>query len=332
MLVRKEKIDVVTANKISIILQDTPEYLEALQNSNEETTTDAEANHGCNSHEHNSGEDQESTSTIHESMVNSAMELDPYIHNRDYLEYVIQTAKKTVRQEDSLVRILVSVGLTVYSNNPLSIGIRAPTSEGKTYAVMQSSHKKFFPKQDVIVLGSLSPKALIRQHGILVDKDNRPLKGRIKLLNKRIIESQNNQDTKRALELQEELVKLNQEARWLIDLSGKILLFLEPPDQEVWNILKPILSHDAWDIEHPYVDADLKTKNIVTRGWPTCIFCSAKDESRWDVWPEIQSRFLITSPNMSHEKYLESNILTFQRSGLPNFIQQKSLSQSLRRT
>jgi hypothetical protein len=214
------------------------------------------------------------------------------------------------------------VGLTAYSHNPLSIGIRAPTSEGKTYAVTQSL-LKFFSRQDVMILGSLSPKALIRQHGVLIDENNQPLDGRIKQLKKSIRECQVNKKVTEEIELQYELDSLLQKAKLLIDLQGKILLFLEPPHPEVWNIIKPILSHDAWEIEHPYVDADLKTKNVVTRGWPTCIFCSAKDESRWEVWPEIQSRFLITSPNMSPAKYLESNILTFQKSGLPNFVQQK---------
>ena len=63
------------------------------------------------------------------------------------------------------------------------------------------------------------------------------------------------------------------------------------------------------------------TKKVVVRGWPACIFCSAKDESNWPTWPEIISRFLITSPNMIREKYEESNLLIAQRKSLPSFIQ-----------
>jgi hypothetical protein len=61
----------------------------------------------------------------------------------------------------------------------------------------------------------------------------------------------------------------------------------------------------------------------VTRGWPVCIFCSARDESRWEVWPEIQSRFLITSPNMAPIKYQESNFLIAQKMSLPYELQQQ---------
>jgi hypothetical protein len=257
------------------------------------------------------------------TIIDSSPDLDPYAPDMDCAEFVIKTVKKTVKQEDLLVRILVYVGLTVYSYNPLCIGIRAPTSEGKTYAVIQSI-LKFFPTQDLWLIGSISPKALIRQHGILVDKENKSLGDKEKELKKQIKQCGNSKNlASQKVELEDELDKLYQRAKWLINLQGKILIFLEAPHPDVWNIIKPILSHDTWEIEHPYVDADLKTKNVVTRGWPVCIFCSAKDESKWDIWPEIQSRFLITSPNMSPEKYLESNILTFQRLGLPNFVQQQ---------
>jgi hypothetical protein len=109
-------------------------------------------------------------------------------------------------------------------------------------------------------------------------------------------------------------------------LRGKILVFLEPPQHELWNLLKPILSHDSEEIEFPYVDKTdrgMEPKRVIVKGWPACIFCSARDESNWPVWPEIQSRFLITSPNMNSTKYYESNILISQRKGLPSLVQQR---------
>jgi hypothetical protein len=81
------------------------------------------------------------------------------------------------------------------------------------------------------------------------------------------------------------------------------------------------LSHDSHYIEHPYVyyleDFGFTVKKIVTRGWPACIFCSARNESKWPQWTEIQSRSLITSPNMIPPKYREGIKLSAQRKGLP---------------
>jgi hypothetical protein len=253
---------------------------------------------------------------------NICQELGKEIPDGDYVEYVIKIAKRTVKGEDALVRLLVYVGLTVYSHNPLCLGIRAPTSEGKTYSITQTI-QKFFPKEDIWLIGSMSPKALIRQNGVLVDSNGEPLEARIRELKVKIKECDRDDDLNQKIYLESKLSKLYQTGKWLIDLHGKTLVFLEPPHPDLWEIIKSILSHDSWEIEHPYVDADLKTKNIVTRGWPVCIFCSAKDESKWDIWPEVQSRFMIVSPNMSKAKYLESNRLTFQKLGLPDFVQQQ---------
>ena len=116
----------------------------------------------------------------------------------------------------------------------------------------------------------------------------------------------------------------------MIDLDGKILVFLEPPQAELWNLIKPILSHDNKEITYDYVDNEKKrglegsrVQKVIVRGFPACIFCSAKDESHWSTWSEIQSRFLITSPNMTRQKYEESNLLIAQRKGLPSMIQEQ---------
>jgi hypothetical protein len=105
----------------------------------------------------------------------------------------------------------------------------------------------------------------------------------------------------------------------LIDLRKKIYVFLEPPHPELWAILKPIMSHDSFLIEHPYVDTSstegIHVKSILTLGFPTFIFCTAKDESKWEQWDEIVSSSIIMSPNMSPEKYKEANLLTAQLLG-----------------
>ena len=251
-------------------------------------------------------------------------DLKSKIWNLGFADFVIRTAKKTVKREDSLIRQIFYTGLSAYSNNPLSIGIKALTSEGKTYVVKEVI-MKFFPKKDVWIIGSMSPKVIVRQKGKLVDGNtNEPLEPKIRELKKQISLAKN-VETKE--NLQEQLQELLDNSKMVIDLSNKIFVFLEPPHPQTWEILKAILSHDSWEIEHPFVDKTeylgTQVKRVVTWGWPVCIFCSARDESKWEIWPEIQSRCLITSPNMSIEKYQESNLLTAQTMSLPYDIQQK---------
>lgn len=167
----------------------------------------------------------------------------------------------------------------------INLGIIAPTSEGKTYPVIESL--KPFPKEDVWLIGSMSTKPLLRQKGSLVDRNNELLKPKIKELKKEI---RNTKEKDKQEELKEQLEELYENARTLIDLRGKILVFLKPLQHELWNLLKPILSHDSEEIEFPFVDKTergFQPKRVVVKGWPAYLFRNAKDES---VWPEIVSR------------------------------------------
>jgi hypothetical protein len=256
-------------------------------------------------------------------------ELKSKISTSDFFEYVIKAVKKTVKCEDVLIRQILLTGLSSYiEEDPINLGILGPTSEGKTYPVEECI--KFFSKEDVYKVGSMSAKVLVRDKGILVDKNLNPIEDKIRELKnkaKRLPTNKSHEEEKE--QINEELEKLYKDAKTLIDLRGKILVFLEPPQKEVWEILKPILSHDSFEIEFPFVNQTDReghqTKNVVVRGWPSCIFCSARDESNWPLWPEIKSRFLITSPNMVSQKYQESTKILSSRYGLPNIIQQQTI-------
>jgi Bifunctional DNA primase/polymerase, N-terminal len=268
--------------------------------------------------------------------IESIIELEG--RRRNYFEYVVNSIKKTVKSEDALIRQILYTGFSTYvEDDPLNLGILAPTSEGKTYAITESL--QYFPDEDVVYIGQMSPKVLVRQKGILIDKktgesiENKLKELRIKtkeLIKKRnvtkdkIIKNEINDEIE---SIGEDIRKLFENSKTLIDLRGKILVFLEPPQYELWNLLKPILSHDKKEIEFPFVDktanSNAESRDVVVRGWPACIFCSAKDESKWEIWDEIKSRILVTSPNMVIKKYQESNKLISQSKGYPNSIQQQ---------
>jgi hypothetical protein len=201
----------------------------------------------------------------------------------------------------------------------------ATTIWGKTYGIIQTL--QYFQDRSIWYIGSMSPKVIIRQHGVLVDSNNQPLKPRLQGLKKLIKENEDSENEHEVQRLEGELEELKATAKVLIHLQGRCLVFLEPPHKETWNILKATLSHDRFEIEHPYVyevpSLGFAVKNIVTRGWPSCIFASARNESKWDMWPEIQSRFLVVSPNIVPEKVLEGNILIGQSMSLPDRIKHK---------
>jgi hypothetical protein len=236
-------------------------------------------------------------------------------------EYVINTINKTVKLDDSLVRAVFYAGCSTWTFDPMNLVISAPTSEGKTYTVLETL--QYFPSKDIRKIGSMSPKVIIRQDSVLVNADTlKPVKEDIVTLQKQIKKEED--DEKRKQELEEQLEDLRANARPFIDLRGKIYVFLEPPSPDLWNIIKPIMSHDNFIIEHPYVESfqGIHVKSIITLGFPTFIFCTAKDESKWAQWDEIVSRSIVLSPNMSSKKYREATILNAQLIGLPTAMQE----------
>jgi hypothetical protein len=221
-----------------------------------------------------------------------------------------------IKNDPNLVKKIVYTFLSAYTNNPINLGIMADTSEGKTYAVVKVA--EMFPKEDVIVVGRMSPTALIHQRGILVNINGNPIEEKLTEL-----ESQLSQDIKpeEKTSTKHEIKELLRTAKNLIDLRGKTLLFLEPPNPQLWDILKPILSHDKYEIEYKttQTDGSLKVKESIIRGFPAVVFCSARNEASNPIWKEIETRFDIVSPNTDVTKYKEANKFTAQRLSVPDF-------------
>jgi len=87
----------------------------------------------------------------------------------------------------------------------------------------------------------MSAKALVRDKGILVDSRLNPIEDKVRELKKQVNRLSKKSQEEEKEEKLEELEELYKDAKTLIDLRGKILVFLEPPHKEVWEILKPIL-------------------------------------------------------------------------------------------
>jgi hypothetical protein len=93
---------------------------------------------------------------------------------------------------------------------------------------------------------------------------------------------------------------------YVVDLSRKILIFLDQPHQLLLQHLRPMLSHDQKEIRLKITDkvqkAGLKTKNIFLRGYPSVIFCTAGLK----IDEQETTRFLLLSPETNCEKIREA--------------------------
>lgn len=243
---------------------------------------------------------------------------DPYL-TPDPLNFIMRYIAKKVKHEETLIKLTILVMASAYTPNPLNLALESPQSEGKSYSLVEVS--KIFPTNDVWDLGGMTPQVLTRERGYHVDretgknieKDIGELKGAISVLG-------NSEDDKlKRTDLRANLTKLMNNAVKIVDMQGKILLFLEAPHHETFARLRPILSRDKYEIEYKFVDRAYQNGPQVTmeariRGWPVAIYATA-DNPNGNLWDQIRSRFIIVSPNMKKIKYKAANEYTASKYG-----------------
>lgn len=170
--------------------------------------------------------------------------------------------------------------LSAYTeDSQLNVSFNAPSSTGKTYIPTQVA--QYFPDADVRQYGGASPTAFFHDNASF-DKENN---------------------------------------RYVTDLERKILIFLEQPNPKLQQNLRPILSHDKKEIDYKITDKDKKgsnrAKNIIIRGFPATIFCSAG--MRLDE--QEATRAILLSPETSIEKVKEGvHMATLRDSNKAEFL------------
>jgi hypothetical protein len=89
---------------------------------------------------------------------------------------------------------------------------------------------------------------------------------------------------------------------FIVDLDKRLLVFLENPDQKTVEKLRPLLSHDRFEIMYRFTDrtskGKLKTLVSILRGWPAVIFCGRG----MPATEEYSSRWITASPDVSTDK------------------------------
>jgi hypothetical protein len=161
-----------------------------------------------------------------------------------------------------------------------NIAFLAESSTGKSYIPLELSW--YFPSEDVIKLGYVSPTAFFHDWGrIQTFEDFEGFK----------------------------------ETKIFVDLANKLLIFLDMPHPGLLERLRPLLSHDEREIEAKITDRTqkfgMKAKNVVIRGFPTVVFCSANERLN----EQEQTRMLLLSPEKSQEKLWQALLLKLEKEG-----------------
>src|SRR3989344_2750916 len=125
-----------------------------------------------------------------------------------------------------------------------------------------------FPSEDVMKLGNCSPTAFFHEQGEY-NKDKNAI---------------------------------------TVDLSRKIIIFLDQPHTALLERLRSLLSHDEKEMHSKITDKNQKggnrTKTVIIKGFPSVIFCSAGLR----IDEQESTRFLLLSPEVNREKIRQAVI------------------------
>jgi len=178
---------------------------------------------------------------------------------------VIKILGLTIKRDEHNKIITFLCELSAYTeSSQFNISFNAPSSTGKSYIPTEIA--RLFPQEDVIEIGYCSPTAFFHDVGQYI-------KG---------------------------------QKGYVVDLSRKIMVFLDQPHTLLLQHLRPMLSHDKKQICMKITDKSqkfgLRTKNVLLRGFPAVIFCTAGLK----IDEQEATRFLLLSPETSQEKIRES--------------------------
>jgi len=178
------------------------------------------------------------------------------------LEELLEILGLTIKEDKENKIVTLLCELSAYTeNSQFNISYNAPSSTGKSFIPTEIA--KLFPQEDVMEIGYSSPTAFFHDAGEVDPKE----KGKI-----------------------------------IINLARKIMIFMDQPHTQLLERLRPLLSHDKKELNIKITDKaqkqGMKTKNIILRGYPAVIFCTAGLK----IDEQEATRFLLLSPEVNQDK------------------------------
>jgi predicted transcriptional regulator len=240
--------------------------------------------------------------------------------SEDMVKYVLFALDKYIKKDNVTKLSVFFTGLSAYLSEPINLFLKGESGIGKTHNAVQAL--RHFPKGDVWFLGGMSPKNLIHEHGVQLTRDGKPLESVLMERPEKpdMREFEDGESYRRALREYRDAVRSYQEkvkeSYTLVDMSKKILVFLEAPEREVFENLLPILSHDREEIEYRFVDKTtkgLRSQRVVVKGWPATVFLSI-DRSYME---DLATRSFTATPESSQEKIAEAHRMISNAASFP---------------
>ena len=245
------------------------------------------------------------------------------------LDDIVKTCSRELKEECTNIRQILLTLFSAWTSNPQNLRILAPSGEGKTYLV--TTLASLFPQENIIILGKASPQSL--KYNLNSKKVVENGSGNwqdydiaIKPLEE---ELEKTKDKEKIQEIKKQTRELQDSACDYIDFSNKTIIFVDSQSFEMFESLKPTMSHDQENIKSFSVNKSksgtMRGQKFLFHGFPAIIYCSAKDEIVKDETNEINTRFNTISLNASRVKYRKMLEFEALRSSLPHSIRQEEI-------
>jgi len=85
--------------------------------------------------------------------------------SRPLLSDLIRDVRRDIKGEDRNISIILNTALSAFTDNPINLAVASPSSEGKTYLVVQTLRR--FPPEYIWMYRKVSPKTFTRERGVL---------------------------------------------------------------------------------------------------------------------------------------------------------------------
>lgn len=278
----------------------------------------------CQEIDNRNNGDREEEADHGEDEILSKIKLD-----REDIQFIKDTIKKEAPYDEVSINQLFYGMASTFTKIPIPHEVNSRDSgAGKSYLLNLVAGN--FPEKYVILLTGSSDKAFFHKDGPMVIENYKTgeiekiepllnkLNSEIDDLNSKI-EEEKSKDTKskdknliadfkvKITSINAQIRELENKAEKLIDLNNQIIIYLDTPNESLFDVLMALISQDTpRDQKYTFVEKTgsnkLRTKVNRLRGMP-CLFSSQViDDTTRKRFEEKNRRFINVSPETSKEK------------------------------
>src|SRR3990167_10905138 len=110
----------------------------------------------------------------------TTLENKQLLRDTDILIQLVDIISKTVKGDVGLTYHLLFNGFSAFTEKQIHLMIMEKTSEGKTYPALEIAN--YFPKDNVIILASMTPQTFKYDYGVLVNENHEPIQEQLEQL------------------------------------------------------------------------------------------------------------------------------------------------------